>query len=151
MPCGKLNMDVASETIDNLTLLLTQIVEFTGRRRQILTGNILHHRREGFMQREIKMEEFTRCMTMAVSEHLRSKRLLFRTAAIYVPPRRQFEADPVMMTRLLLSTERPAIPPDPGRNPDKPVNGADAQQLLMPNAAVCVPTEKTANYLFFSF
>jgi hypothetical protein len=143
-------MDVASETIDNLTLLLTQIVEFTGRRRQILTGNLLHHRREGFMPRDLPLEEFTRCMTLAVSEHLRSKRLLFQDSShLRFRLGGQFEADPVVDEQglLLLRTDvRQYRQYQLKKLSENRFNARMAQQLLMrKRRRSAVPTEKTAN------
>ena len=90
-------MDVASLTTDNLSLVLTRIVEFTQRRHRILTRNLLDFRTEGFVPCDLPLHEFTRCMTRAVSEHLRHDRLLFAdTPHVRFEEGGRFDADPVV-------------------------------------------------------
>jgi len=143
-------MDVTSETIDNLTLVLTRILDFTGRRQQVLTGNLLHYRQEGFVPRDLPLEEFTRCMTLAVSEHLRSERLLFRDSRhIRFRFCGQFEADPVVDEQglLLLRTDIQRYRQYQKKKlSDNTLNTRMAQQLLMrKRRQTAVRTEKTAN------
>lgn len=61
---------------DNITEILTRIIEFTDRRRDVLTRNIFDYQSDGFRPLDLAVYEFAECMTQAVSEHLRSRRLL---------------------------------------------------------------------------
>lgn len=69
-------MKLSTTTIDNITEVLTRIVEFTDRRRDVLTRNLFDYQTTGFQPKDLPVCEFAECMTEAVSEHLRSKRLL---------------------------------------------------------------------------
>ena len=69
-------MKLTSTTIDNITEVLTRIVEFTDRRREILTRNLFDYKTSGFQPKDLPVDQFAECMTEAVSEHIRSQRLL---------------------------------------------------------------------------
>jgi hypothetical protein len=69
-------MKLTTTTIDNVTEILTRIIEFTNRRREVLTRNLFDYQIEGFEPKDLPVSEFAECMTDAVSEHIRSKRLL---------------------------------------------------------------------------
>jgi flagellar basal body rod protein FlgB len=69
-------MKVTSTTIDNLTEILTQIIEFTERRRQVLTHNLFDYKNPGFRPCDMPVTEFAGCMTEAVTEHVCSQRIL---------------------------------------------------------------------------
>jgi hypothetical protein len=69
-------MKLSTTTIDNITEVLTRIVEFTDRRREVLTRNLFDYQIDGYQPKDLPVCEFAECMTEAVSEHLRSKRLL---------------------------------------------------------------------------
>ncbi|MHC5156140.1 MAG: hypothetical protein ACYSO3_08495, partial [Planctomycetota bacterium] len=49
---------------------------FTNRRRDILTRNLFDYKADGFQPKDLPVCEFAECMTEAVSEHIRSQRLL---------------------------------------------------------------------------
>ena len=69
-------MKVTSTTIDNITEVLTRIVEFTERRRQVLTRNLFDYKNDGFRPQDMPVTEFSACMTQAVTEYVHSDRLL---------------------------------------------------------------------------
>ena len=71
-------MNLSSIVTDNVTELLVKILEFTERRRRILLQNIKHVDTEGFVPEDLDVAEFAELMTEAISEHIRSKRLLLR-------------------------------------------------------------------------
>ncbi len=71
-------MNLSSIITDNVTELLVKILEFTERRRRILLQNIKHVDTEGFVPEDLDVAEFAELMTEAISEHIRSKRLLLR-------------------------------------------------------------------------
>jgi len=70
-------MKVSTTTIDNITEVLARIIEFTERRREILTRNIFDYKTSDFQPKDLPVCEFAECMTEAVTEHLRSQRLLW--------------------------------------------------------------------------
>ena len=70
-------MNVSTTVTDNITEVLTRIIEFTERRRDILTRNLFDYRQRDFRPRDLPVIEFASCMTEAVSEHVQSSRLLF--------------------------------------------------------------------------
>ena len=69
-------MKVTTTTIDNLTEILTQIIDFTERRRQILTRNLFDYKTEGFRPYDMPVSEFAGCMTEAVAEHITAQRIV---------------------------------------------------------------------------
>jgi len=69
-------MKTTSITLDNITEVLTQIIEFTERRYDVLMRNLFDYKSEGFRPKDLPVGEFAECMTEALSEHLRSHRLL---------------------------------------------------------------------------
>jgi len=71
-------MNLSSTITDNIAELLVKILEFTERRHQILTHNIEAVETPGFVPGDLDVAEFADLITEAVSEHIRSKRLLLR-------------------------------------------------------------------------
>lgn len=69
-------MKLSTTTIDNITEVLTRIVEFTDRRRDVLTRNLFDYQTAEFQPKDLPVCQFAECMTEAVSEHIRSRRLL---------------------------------------------------------------------------
>lgn len=61
---------------DNITEILMRIIEFTDRRREVLTRNLFDYKSDDFRPKDLAVSEFAECMTEAVSEHLQSRRLL---------------------------------------------------------------------------
>ncbi len=70
-------MKTESQIIDNITELLHRIIDYTERRRDVLTRNIFDYSCDGYCPQDLPETEFARRMTEAVSEHVRSERLLF--------------------------------------------------------------------------
>lgn len=69
-------MNISTTVTDNMTEVLTRIVEFTERRRDVLTRNLFDYRQRGFRPQDLPVYEFASCMTEAVCEHVRSQRLM---------------------------------------------------------------------------
>lgn len=86
-------MDVASTTTENITEVLTQILEFTERRKEILTRNIFDYSSAGFVPSDLPSSEFAQCMTRALTEHVCRNRLLFCDT-----PHVRFESNGVFRT-----------------------------------------------------
>jgi flagellar basal body rod protein FlgB len=70
-------MELTTAKTENLTELLTQILEFTEQRKEILFRNILQRSAPGFIPQDLPTAEFASCMTQALCEHLHRNRLLF--------------------------------------------------------------------------
>jgi flagellar basal body rod protein FlgB len=71
-------MDLSSTTTDNVTEILEKIIEFTERRHGLLTNNILGINEPDFIPKDMDVTGFAELMGQAVSEHVRSQRLLLR-------------------------------------------------------------------------
>jgi len=74
-------MKTEPEIIDNITELLLRIIDYTERRRDVLTRNIFDYREDNYCPQDLPEAEFAQRMTEAVSEHVRSERLLFCDSA----------------------------------------------------------------------
>ncbi len=70
-------MKPCTDTIDNVTDVLSRIIDYTERRRDVLTRNIFDYSQEGFYPQDLPEAEFAERMTEAITEHLRSERLMF--------------------------------------------------------------------------
>ena len=70
-------MKIETETIDNITEVLLRIIDYTERRRDVLTRNIFDYRRDNYSPQDLPESEFALRMTEAISEHICSERLLF--------------------------------------------------------------------------
>lgn len=150
MQGGRKNMDVASVTTDNLSIVLTRILEFTHRRHRLLTRNLLDFHQENFVPRDLPLQEFTRCMTVAVAEHLRSSRLLFQdTGRVRFESAGQFDIDPVVDEQAMALLGRDVnqyLTLQMRRLAENKSNSRLAQELLhrVRNRAA-LKSEKTAN------
>ena len=71
-------MNLSSTITDNIAELLATIIEFTERRHEILMHNIEAVEMPDFVPVDLNVAEFAGLITEAVSEHVRSKRLLLR-------------------------------------------------------------------------
>ena len=92
-------MKVTSTITDNITEVLTRIIEFTERRREVLTRNLFDYRNDGFRPYDMPVTEFSACMTQAVAEYVRSDRLLLCDREhIRFGEGGGFDADPVVDT-----------------------------------------------------
>jgi flagellar basal body rod protein FlgB len=61
---------------DNITEVLTKIIEFTNTRQKILTENINNVHNFGFIPKDLPVNEFSDLMDTAISEHVRNQRLI---------------------------------------------------------------------------
>ncbi len=86
-----------STRTDNITELLAKIVEFTERRHKILSHNIEAVETPGFVPMDLDDSDFAELMTGAVSEHIRSKRLLLRDSnTVQFGPAGSFKTVPIV-------------------------------------------------------
>lgn len=61
---------------DNITEVLTKIIEFTSSRQKILTENINNVHNFGFIPKDLAVGEFSDLLDSAIDEHIRNKRLV---------------------------------------------------------------------------
>jgi len=104
-------MDISLTATDNITELLSKILEFTRRRRAVIMENILNVNTPGYEPRDLDVDEFADLMTQAISEHLHSQRLLLRDGkSVHFGREGSFETIPVAdeEARLLLAADRKA-------------------------------------------
>jgi flagellar basal body rod protein FlgB len=71
-------MNLPSLATDNITELLTKIIEFTHARQKILTQNMNNVHSQGFIPKDLNVDEFSELLKDAVNEHIRNQRLLLR-------------------------------------------------------------------------
>ena len=71
-------MNLPSLATDNITELLTKIIEFTQTRQKILTQNMNNIHSQGFIPKDLNVDEFSELLKDAVNEHIRNQRLLLR-------------------------------------------------------------------------
>ena len=69
-------MTLSSTVTDNITELLVKITDFTKRRYELLMQNIANLNTAGFIPKDLDVDEFAELITQAISEHVRSQRLL---------------------------------------------------------------------------
>ncbi len=69
-------MDLSSIITDNVTEVLVKIIEFTERRHEILTHNVVELRQPGFLPKDLDAAGFADLMMEGISEHVRNERLV---------------------------------------------------------------------------
>jgi len=90
-------MNLSPKTTDNVTELLTSIREFTERRDEILTQNLVNFRTPGFVPRDLDAMGFTEVMTYAISEYIANKHILLQdTETIKFGENGSFESSPII-------------------------------------------------------
>ena len=82
---------------DNITELLVKIIEFTQTRRKILSRNVKHAHKPGFIPKDLAVDEFSSLMNQAISEHIQNQRLVFHdTENIKFGLAGSFEINPIV-------------------------------------------------------
>lgn len=71
-------MNIAATATDNITEVLTKILEFTEQRHKILTENIIKVNDNNYQPKELDSNGFADVMGLAVYEHMKNARLLLR-------------------------------------------------------------------------
>lgn len=69
-------MNIALTAADNITEVLSNILEFTRRRRAVITENITNVNTPGYEPKDLDITEFANLMAQAIVEHMHSQRLL---------------------------------------------------------------------------
>ena len=69
-------MNLTPLLTDNVSEILTLLIEFTQMRQRILIQNITNSHVPGFVPKELEVEEFSKVLNFAVDEHIRTQRLI---------------------------------------------------------------------------
>lgn len=104
-------MNIQSTTTDNINEVLAKIIVFTELRRKVLAENIMNVETREYVPKDLDVDGFADLMAHAVSEHMRSKRLLLCDSdTIKFGKGGSFEAIPVTdrQGQLLLESDKQA-------------------------------------------
>ena len=77
-------MKLSATTIDNITEVLTRIVEFTDRRREVLTRNLFDYQSDGFQPKDLPVCEFAECIDVDPVIDSKAQNLLKRSTKDYL-------------------------------------------------------------------
>jgi hypothetical protein len=69
-------MDLSSLIRDNIDDVLVKIIRFTHIRHRVILENIRNCHAVGFVPRQVDVEDFAKVISVALSEHQRTKRLV---------------------------------------------------------------------------
>jgi flagellar basal body rod protein FlgB len=69
-------MNITPLISDNISELLILLIEFMQTRQRILLQNIININVQGFIPKELEVDEFSRLLNNAIDEHLRTQRLI---------------------------------------------------------------------------
>ena len=90
-------MNLSSLVTDNITELLIKIIEFTQTRQKVLSRNINNMHSADFVPQDMPVDEFSRTLNCAISEHTQNQRLLLcDTENIKFGAEGWFEAKPIV-------------------------------------------------------
>ena len=71
-------MNLSTTSTDNITELLSHIVEFTQRRRAVIMDNIIDCDHEDFTPKDLDVDGFADIMLFAVAQHVQHDRILLK-------------------------------------------------------------------------
>lgn len=111
-------MNLASTITDNVSELLVKIIEFTQARQKVIVQNIINVHDNGFLPKELEVNQFSDLISYAIDEHVQNERLVLQdTKNIKFGPGGSFEIKPIddEYSRNLLKE-------DPGKYLDHQVN-----------------------------
>lgn len=69
-------MNLTSLITDNIGEILVKIIEFTQTRQKILSQNVKNIHNAGFIPKDLAVEEFSKLLNNAISEHIQNQRLV---------------------------------------------------------------------------
>jgi flagellar basal body rod protein FlgB len=69
-------MNLTSLINDNITEILTLLIEFTQARQKVLIRNITNSHVPGYVPQELDVNEFSNLLNFAIDEHIRTNRLV---------------------------------------------------------------------------
>jgi flagellar basal body rod protein FlgB len=127
-------MDLMSLVTDNITEILTKIVEFSQARQKVLIQNIINMGHPEFVPRELEVHEFSSLVNEAINEHLRSRRLVLRdTRHIKFGADGDFEVTPVVdeqCLKLLAENQQQYVEQQIGKLWENSLNQNVAAEML---------------------
>ncbi len=89
-------MNLTGLLTDNISEILTLLIEFTQARQKIIIQNITNSHIPGFMPKELEVDEFSKLLNFAIDEHIRTQRLvLCDTKNIKFGSNGEFDITPV--------------------------------------------------------
>ena len=128
-------MKLTSTITDNVGELLARILEFTQRRRRVLTMNVANVHTPEYVPCDLDVEGFAAVMARAVAEHMEHDRLVFcDNENIRFGPRGFFESTPVVdeqAKRLLANDPRAYLEKQISKLAENMVNHKVVTQLLL--------------------
>jgi len=90
-------MDQQAVITDNISEVLTKIIEFTNNRQKILAENINNLHNFGFIPKDLAVNEFSDLLDAAIDEHVRSRRLvLYDSQNVNFGPEGLFKTKPII-------------------------------------------------------
>jgi flagellar basal body rod protein FlgB len=69
-------MNLSSLVTDNVTEILVKIIKFTKTRKEVLSENISQMSIEGFIPKDLEVDDFSELMNNAINEHIQNHRLV---------------------------------------------------------------------------
>ncbi len=127
-------MDLMSLATDNITEILTKIVEFSQTRQKVLIQNIINVDHPEFVPKELEVHAFSNLVNDAIDEHIRSRRLVLRdTQNIKFGVNGGFEVTPVVdeqCRQLLAENQQQYIERQIGKLWENSLNQKVAAEML---------------------
>ncbi len=127
-------MDLMSLATDNITEILTKIVEFSQVRQKVLIQNIINVDHPEFVPKELEVHVFSSLVNDAIDEHIRSRRLVLRdTQNIKFGANGGFEVAPVVdeqCRQLLAESQQQYIERQIGKLWENSLNQKVAAEML---------------------
>lgn len=132
-------MNLMSLACDNITELLTRIVEFTQARHKVLVQNIVNMNEPEFVPKELQVREFSTVVNDAIDEHVRSRRLVLRDSpTIKFVAGGGFEAEPIVdepCRRLLVENQEQYVERQINKLWENSLNQKVAAEMLVKRQA----------------
>ncbi|MHC4511387.1 MAG: hypothetical protein ACYTAO_20955 [Planctomycetota bacterium] len=132
-------MNLMSLVCDNITEILTKIVEFTQARQKVLIQNIVNVNHPEFVPKELEVREFSTLVNDAIDEHVRSRRLVLRDSeTIKFGASGGFEVKPVVdeqCRRLLVEDQEQYIERQINKLWENSLNQKVAAEMLVKRQA----------------
>jgi len=127
-------MDLMSLVTDNITEILTKIIEFSQARQKVLIQNIINMGHPEFVPKELEVHEFSSLVNAAIDEHVRSQRLVLRdTRHIRFGADGDFEVIPIVdeqCLKLLAENQQQYIEQQIGKLWENSLNQKVAAEML---------------------
>lgn len=127
-------MKIKSPGKDNVSDILNMIVEFTNRREKQLSENIINVNTKGYKPQDLDVSGFTYLMSLALSEHLVSERLVLQdSTTVKFGSNGTFQAVPqidVKSNQLLSSNKKQYLKAQLKKMAENIINRKSAVQMI---------------------